>query len=76
MTEQEILDELSEADKELQDARNLLAAAKRRLLDTETRVIDAKLHREKIAESLRVFRAQKVIPGEDYALYDDEDSGR
>jgi hypothetical protein len=76
MTEQEMMIELSEADKELQNAQRLLSDAKRRCLDYETNVVNAKIHRERTSEALRVLRSQKVIEGEDYALYDDEDSGR
>ena len=76
MTEQEMLNELAEADKELHDAKRLLADARRRWTEAETTVINAKLHKDRIAEKLRIFRAQQVVPGEDYALYDDEDSGR
>lgn len=74
--EQELLDSLAEVEKELSDARRTLADAKKRWTEAETKVIDAKLRKEKLAEALRVLRAQQVVEGEDYALYDDEDSGR
>lgn len=74
--EQELLDSLAEVEKELNEARRLLSDAKKRWTEAESKVIDAKLRKEKLAEALRVLRAQQVIEGEDYALYDDEDSGR
>jgi len=73
MTEQEILVLLEEAELDWKDAKRKLTYAKKLCLDTETKCIDAKLHKERLEEKLRVIRAQKVIPGEDYALFDDED---
>ena len=74
--EQELINELTETEKELQEAKRMLSDAKRRWTDAETLVINAKIRKDKITESLRALRAQKVIAGEDYDLYDDEDSGR
>jgi hypothetical protein len=54
MTEQEILTKLVEAERELQDARNSLADARRRWTAAETDVISAKIHRDRVKEELRV----------------------
>ena len=74
-TEQELLDSLAEAEKDWLDAKRKLTDAKKRWTEAETLCIDAKLHKERITEELRVFRAKQVIPGENYALFDDEDGG-
>lgn len=55
-SEQELLNKLAEAEKELHDARNSLADAKRKWTDAETNVISAKLHRDRVKEELRVHR--------------------
>ena len=75
MTEQELLDKLAEAELDWNDAKRRLTAAKKLWTEAETKCINTKLHKERLEESLRVLRARKVIPGEDYALFDDEDSG-
>lgn len=73
--EQEILDELKEANLDLNSARSNFMEAKRRLVDAETGVINAKLRVEKLTEELRKLRVQKVIPGQHYSLFDDDDGG-
>lgn len=55
-SEQELLSKLAEAEKELHDARNSLADAKRKWTAAETNVISAKLHRDRVKEELRVHR--------------------
>jgi hypothetical protein len=70
--EQQLLSEIKEANTELQNARMAFAEAKRRLIDAESNVINAKLHVEKLTEELRVIRVREVIPDERYDLYDDE----
>jgi hypothetical protein len=55
-SEQELLSSLAEAEKELNDARNSLAEAKRKWTAAETNVISAKLHRDRVKEELRVHR--------------------
>lgn len=70
--EQELLSQLKEANTTLQYARAAFAEAKRKLVDAETNVINAKLEVEKLNEEMRVFRNQKVIPGQHYSLYDEE----
>ena len=72
MTEQELINQIAEADKEVADAKKSLAEAKRRWTDAETNLINAKLNREKIVEELRVLRQHQVHPGEHYYSYDDE----
>ena len=64
--------ELKEANTTLQYARSTLAEAKKRWIDAETHLINAKLTVEKLTEELRVIKAREVIPGQDYDLYDDE----
>ena len=71
-----MLNELAEVDKELTDARRSLVEAKKRCVDVETNVINASLHKERLTEALRLLRSQRVVQGEDYDLYDDEDGGR
>lgn len=57
MTEQELIDKLAEADREVTDAKKALAEAKKRWTDTETNLISAKINRDRIRESLRVHRS-------------------
>ncbi len=54
--EQELLGNLAEAEKTLQEARNALAEAKKRWTAAETNVITAKINRDRIKEELRVHR--------------------
>jgi predicted nucleic acid-binding Zn-ribbon protein len=70
--EQELVAELKEANTTLQYARSALAEAKRKYVDAETNVINAKLKVERLNEALRVIRVQQVVPDEKYDLYDDE----
>jgi hypothetical protein len=76
MTEQELLDKLAEAELDWLDAKRRLTAAKKLWTDAETKCIDTKLHKERLEESLRVLRAKKVIPGEDYSLFDEDDGNQ
>ena len=55
-SEQELLSKLAEAEKELNDARNSLADAKKKWTAAETNVISAKIHRDRVKEELRVHR--------------------
>lgn len=55
-SENELLDKLAEAEKELHEARSRLAEAKKRWTDAETGVISAKLNRDRVKEELRVHR--------------------
>jgi predicted nucleic acid-binding Zn-ribbon protein len=73
--EQKLLDELKEANVDLKNARGAFADAKRRLVDAESGVINAKLRVERLTEDLRKLRVQQVVPGQHYALFDDDDGG-
>lgn len=70
---QAVLVELKEANEELRLARLAFADAKRRLTDAESGIINAKLKVEKLVEEIRVIDVQQVIPGQHYALYDDDE---
>jgi hypothetical protein len=74
MTEQDMLALLTAAEKDLAEAKVNLTKARRAVTDAESKVIETKLNRDRAKEALRVFRNQQVIPGADYALFDDEDS--
>lgn len=74
MTEQEALDALAVAEKELVEAKANLVKARRFILDAESKVIETKLTRDRAKETLRVVHNQQVRPGIEYALFDDEDS--
>lgn len=56
MTEQELLDKLSDADREVQEAKRALLEAKKRWTDAETALIGATIHRDRVQEALRVHR--------------------
>jgi hypothetical protein len=75
MTEQELLDQLAEAELNWNEAKRKLAVAKKLWTHAETLCIDSKLQKERVEEALRVFRNRQVIPGEDYALFDEDDGG-
>jgi hypothetical protein len=70
MTEQEIIEKLALADKEVQDAKKALADARRRWTDAETNLISAKLHWERTKEELRVHR--NTVPRSDPSRRDQE----
>jgi|SRR5579885_1576306 len=56
MTEEEILKALQEAEKEYANAKRVLAEAKKKWTDAETKLIHAKLHKERLQEELRINR--------------------
>lgn len=56
MTEQELINKLAEAEREVVDAKKALAEAKKRWTDAETNLITAKINRDRTKESLRVYR--------------------
>jgi hypothetical protein len=56
MTEQELLQQLAEAKKEYERLVRVQAAAKKRLMETETVLIEAKLHKERAEEALEKYR--------------------
>ena len=60
MTEQELINKLAEADREVTDAKKALAEAKKRWTDAETNLISAKINRDRIKEDLRVYRRTTV----------------
>ena len=62
MNEQELAAQLQETEKELHQAKLVLAEAKRRCTDAETQVIDLKIHRDRIKEKLRVCCARTPQP--------------
>lgn len=56
MTEQELINKLVEADKEIANAKRALSEAKKRWTDAETNLISAKINRDRVKEELRVYR--------------------
>lgn len=68
MTEQEIINRLADAEREVVDAKKALAEAKRRWTDAETDLISAKIARDRIKEELRVHR--KTTPRYEPSLRD------
>lgn len=71
MTEQDLLDQMAEADQDLKEAQLAMARARESLVAAESNIIRLKLLRERAEETLRLFRLQQVVLGEDYALYDE-----
>lgn len=57
MTEEELLQQLKEAEDELHHAKRKVREVKSQLLDAETNLINAKLHRDRVKEALRVHLA-------------------
>ncbi len=58
MSEQELVDQLNDAEKELAQAQSKLASAKKVWTEAETKLIEAKIHLERVKEALRAFRAR------------------
>lgn len=56
MNEQQILDEIAKADKEYQNARQTLSAAKKVWVEAESNLIAIKIHLERLREKLREYR--------------------
>ena len=56
MTENDMLDLLTHAEKEVVEAKNNLTKAQRAVTDAESKVIEAKINRDRAKEALRVFR--------------------
>lgn len=59
-TEQELLEKVSDSEREYKEACDRLTEAKKRWTDAETQVIEAKLARDRSKEELRVHRATTV----------------
>lgn len=73
--EEKLLAELKEANVELKGARAAFDVAKRKLTEAETGIINAKIHVERLTEQLRNLHIQRVVPGQHYSLFDDDDGG-
>lgn len=59
-TEDELLQKLKEVEVELLNARAALADAKRRVIDSESTLIEVKLQQERLREELRIHRNETV----------------
>lgn len=68
--EQEILAAIKDAEAEQKEARSQVDRLKKELLDAETCLIAATLHRERLAEDLRVYR--NTTPRHEETLRDKE----
>jgi hypothetical protein len=55
-TEQELLDKLAAAETEVTESKHLLAEAKKRWTDAETKLISANVYRDNVREELRLHR--------------------
>lgn len=62
MTEQDIVEHISEAETDYKQASLMLTEAKKRVVEIETRVIEVKLRFEKYVEMLRVSRNSTPQP--------------
>lgn len=60
-TEQEIVAELAEAEKEWLDAKRSQAAAKKRWTESETKLVNVSVHMSRLKEELRVLRNRNPI---------------
>lgn len=60
VTEEELMKQLQESDKVLRDARARVQQVKKDHVDAESALIEAKLHKDKIVEELRVWRYKNV----------------
>lgn len=57
MTEEQLILQLSEAERDYAEAKRLLATAKKLWTEAETKMINGKLHKERVQEAIRVFHA-------------------
>jgi len=73
-TEAQLLSLLENLNLEYLEAKRSLTEAKKRHTEAETNFINAKISREKLLEKLQTVKSKQVIIGEDYSLYDVEDS--
>jgi len=71
--EERLVKQFNAAALELKEARRILVEARRKATDAETRTIDAKITCERLIEQLRRIKSAKVIDGESYASYDEDD---
>lgn len=71
-TEDEFETELAIVAREVAEARLQLKLTKRAAVDAETVFIGAKLKQERLQESFRMFKNQRVRPSEDKILQDAE----
>ena len=62
MTDQELLQQLDNADYEYQEAKRKLARLKKEYMDAETVLINCKLHKERVVEAIRVHMATTPRP--------------
>lgn len=75
LTPEEIVkQQIEEIGKELREARDALKKFRAKALEAETRTINAKIEYERLLEVLRRINIAKVVEGESYALFDDEDN--
>lgn len=58
--EEELVQKLQDADKELKDARARVTQLKKEFTDAESNLIEAKLNRDKIIEELRLWRYRNI----------------
>jgi hypothetical protein len=70
-SETDLLAELSEIERALADATRKVSEARSLLTEAETEQIGIKIARGRIVERLRVFRSQQVVPGVEYANFDE-----
>ena len=54
MNRAELLTALAEAEKDYADAKKVVAQCKKQCIDAETKLIEAKLNKEKLEEALRI----------------------
>jgi len=72
--EQVIIKRIEEVARELKEARRDLKEFRRKAMDAETRTINFKIEYERLLEALRRINAAKVVEGESYSLFDDDDN--
>jgi hypothetical protein len=55
ITEEELMTQLSEAERDYAEGKRLLSAAKKMWTEAETKMINSKLHMERVQEAIRVY---------------------
>jgi len=70
-TEQELLKQLKEVESHLRDSRLTVSDLKKKLISAETTLIDHKIQKERLLETLQKVRNSSFKPDPDHRKVDD-----
>lgn len=72
MDKEKIQEQLAEADREIKEAKSLLAQKRKEWTEAETALIHAKLKKERLTEALRINRATVPSSNPELSLRDQD----